>query len=139
MSVEVTGVIGLSGSGKTHLVDHMTGVRKFQESFLAHKDEFFAALKAGENCVVSERALLHEEAREQFVREILAVVPDAKIKWVCFANDLEKANQNCRRARSDKLPGSEEDHVRMNEIDSKAYTIPDGAEILPIWNEKEVV
>jgi energy-coupling factor transporter ATP-binding protein EcfA2 len=138
MSVEVTGVIGLSGSGKTHLVDQMNGVRIFQESFLAHKDEFFAALKAGANCVVSERALLREEVREHFVREILEVVPDAKIKWVCFANDLEKANRNCRRARSDKKPGSEEAHVRMNEIDSKTYTIPDGAETLPIWSEDEI-
>jgi hypothetical protein len=128
----VTFVLGLCGSGKSYLVDAMTGVEKFQESFFDHKDEFLAAVQAGADCVVSELAFLRAKPREEILREILAIAPDAKIKWVCFENDLEQANRNCRRERKDKLPGSEEDHVAINYAHRPHYTYPEGAEIIPV-------
>jgi hypothetical protein len=131
---KVTFVIGLSGSGKTHMVDGMTGVRKIQESFFARRDEFFAAIKAGEDCVISERAFLRKENQEEIVREILATAPDTEIEWFCFENNLEKANRNCQRERKDKQPGSEAAHMRMNEADSRFYNYPADATILPVWN-----
>ena len=134
---KVTFVIGLSGSGKTHMVDGMTGVRKIQESFFARKDEFFAAITAGEDCVVSERAFLRKANQEAIVREILATAPDTEIEWFCFENNLEKANRNCRRERKDKQPGSEAAHMAMNAMESPLYTYPAGAAILPIWSGDE--
>ncbi len=134
----VTFILGLCGSGKTHLVKQIADVLVIDESFFARKNELRAAIRAGKNCVITEIAFCREDKREEIVRELLACVPDIEVKWVCFENDLAKANTNCRRERKDKEPGSAEAHVAINESYSPFYTYPSGEEILPIWTPGEL-
>ena len=133
----VTFILGLCGAGKSHLVKRMTDVHVIDERFFARKNELFAAIGAGKHCVITEIAFCLEDEREKIVGELSAFAPNIETKWVCFENDLAKANSNCRTGRKDKEPGSEELHVAINESYSPHYTYPSGAEILPIWTPGE--
>lgn len=134
----VTFIVGLCGSGKSHMVQQMTDVHIIDERFFERQYELLDAIRAGKNCAIAEIAFCKIEMREKIVRELSAFAPDIDIKWICFENNLAKANSNCRTKRKDKEAGSEERHVAINQSYSPDYTYPSGAEILPIWTPHEI-
>lgn len=137
MSATVTFILGLCGSGKTHLIERLPADLKFDEGFLwnlANEHErLIAALASGKDCIAIEIEYCRQSHREEIVDYIRKAVPNVKIKWLCFENSLAKANKNCRE-RTDK-PDPER-HVVINQLLSPDYTYPDGAEIRPIWTQE---
>ena len=137
----VTFVLGLAGSGKTHLIQWMKHDWMVEEDFFTptwfdiKHAELVKHLQNGNNCVVSELQLLTESVRDAYVARLTYDVgdPTPSINWICFENNLEVANHNCRR-RTNKPSGrgSPEQHVQQNNAFAPAYTIPNGAIVMKI-------
>ena len=108
---------------------------KFDENFLheiGQHERLIKALRSGKDCVVIEIAYCAETERQKIVREIQQAVPNVKIKWICFENDLEMANKRCRERKN---KGDPKGHIEINQRVSQRYKFPEGAEIRPIWTE----
>ena len=139
---KVTFIIGLAGSGKTHLLHEML---KTQPE-LFHIDEGFDpggggiheknflhvvdCLRQGTDCVVIEAVLCFESKRVEIEKMLTTAVEDVVIVWKCFENDLNKANSNVRRRSNKGDPGG---HVDINNRLSLIYTIPKGTKPLAIF------
>jgi hypothetical protein len=133
----VTFILGLCGSGKTWLADHLIIADKiFDEGFFDDRGQhadLIASLRGGQDCVVIEITYCCERARTLIVNEVRTAVPDVKINWLCIENDLSKANKNCRKRTNKNDPGGST-HVEINGRLSPTYTYPPGAVILKMWN-----
>lgn len=126
-------VLGLCGSGKTWLADHIVATEKFDEDFLndpkKHAD-LIKALRSIRDCVVVEIAYCLATYRDQIVSELREAVPQLTIIWLCIENNLEKANKNCRERTNKDDPNG---HINMNKQYSPLYTYPDDGVILRMW------
>ena len=117
---KVTFVIGLSGSGKTYLSEHLkreTGAEVFT-NLLADDSSLNAlveSLHAGKECIIDE------------VR--FSQIAGVDMRWICYENDLETANWNVIH-RTNK--GDPEGHLDLNLRLHPHYTYPVNAEIVPI-------
>lgn len=132
---KVTFILGLCGSGKSHLADEMVkdlGVRKFDENFILEEhqqQDLFNSLRAGIDCVLIEIHYCMLEYRDPFIQRLKQEVPDVAIEWIAFKNDLATANRNCE-LRTNK--GKAKEHKEINGRLSPHYIIPSGAEVRPI-------
>ena len=130
-------VLGLAGSGKSHLIRLLRQDFCIEEGFaLAEQTNINllkAALSEGKHCIVSERKYRSSQQRSIFleaVRQGLPVPP--AIHFICFENDLAAANHNCRhRGNKARDPGGKE-HIAQNNADAIDYEIPDGAVVVKI-------
>lgn len=133
-------VLGLCGSGKTHLAEDI----KQRNPAIFLKDEGFNIdfeenyqtlvknLREGKDCIVIEiEFCCREDLRELIEQKLRRDLPEVKIVWKCFENDIEKANKNVlnRKNKADA-----EGHTEINSRVSKCYTYPKNSEILPIIN-----
>jgi hypothetical protein len=64
-----------------------------------------------------------------FIEHLATAIPGVQVAWVCFENDLDKANHNCRHR---KIKADSAAHIAQNEDDSKNYTISARATVRPI-------
>jgi hypothetical protein len=130
---KVTFILGLSGSGKTHLSGQLkreTGAEIFAN--LLSDDSGLSALierlRHGEDGIVDEVRFCLPAYREQIIQS-LAQIGDLEIRWICYENDLETANWNVIH-RTNK--GDPEGHLDINLRLHPHYTYPTNAEIIPI-------
>jgi len=130
---KVTFILGLSGSGKTHLSEQLkreTGAEIFAN--LLSDDSGLSALierlRHGEDGIVDEVRFCLPAYREQIIQS-LAQISDLEIRWICYENDLETANWNVIH-RTNK--GDPEGHLDINLRLHPHYTYPANAEIIPI-------
>lgn len=135
-------VQGLAGSGKSHLIQLLSHDFLIQENFAASADseksnieDLARELRCGRRCIVSERKYRSSTALNAFLQKVLdAVSPSLPpmIKIICFENDLEAANHNCR-VRTNKAHDPTGDmHVRQNQNDTGDYEIPENAIVVKI-------
>lgn len=131
----VTFILGLCGSGKSWLLnEHLAAHKGPHDGFLSdpkHVSKLRVALLAGQDAAVVEIALCRFDAREQLLAQI-ADIPNLHVRWICFENDLERANKNCSERRGHS--GDPEEHLRINAWLSPLYSYPEGAEVLKIWS-----
>jgi hypothetical protein len=132
-------LLGLCGSGKSHMADRINADIKIDEDFLdsrsMHKG-LISAIKKKKTIVITEIAYCVEKYRKEVCREILKVDSGAQIDWICFENDLFRANKNCKE-RSNKGPQEQvKAHMRINRNLSEKYTYPKGAIILRLWTKE---
>lgn len=134
----VTFVLGLAGSGKSCFVSQLKVDKAFEEGFMGsehetHHADLVERLKRGEHCAVSELQLLHPKTRDAYVKRLTEELGGkVHLNWVCFENDVAKANSNCRTRPNKSRDSGGEGHVRINEYWTKKYVIPDGAIVLRI-------
>lgn len=130
-------VLGLAGSGKSHVINALAKDFVIEENFAPAEDRNIAALvcalNAGEYCIVSERKYRSKKERDTFIARVKASVnPPPAIHFMCFENDLAAANHNCMyRENKDGDPGGKI-HVAQNEGDTLSYEIPENAVVLKI-------
>ncbi len=102
----------------------------FDEGFLwnhnAEHLRLVQALRSGKRGAVVEIAYCQKEQRDHFIAWVTCLVPGVKIAWVCFENDLVKANANCLK-RTNK--GDAERHLAINRALHSKYSYPDGADV----------
>lgn len=115
--VEVMFLLGLAGSGKSFLAEELkgeTGAEIFESTEGTHNPKVLPAmlqhLREGNNCIVEEIAYCEPDRREKFVAYLCSEVPNVKIKWICFENDLESANWNIQHRRN---KGDVDGHLRI--------------------------
>jgi hypothetical protein len=93
----VTVITGLAGSGKTHYLDKIVGVERFNEGVRPDKpanfQNFLNVLARGEDCAIVEIAYIEEYWRDRLVSLVHARFPETIFEWVYFENDVEAAMQ----------------------------------------------
>jgi hypothetical protein len=133
-------IVGLCGSGKSHLADELA-----QQGYIVLDEEFagewFAAdsthlspkkfevlveqLQQGRNCAFTEAMLMFPQVRQTFqpCLDRLRAMEGVTVEEIFFENNLEAANHNCMNDanRRDGTPWT-----KQNEIWSPMYQIPAG-------------
>jgi len=139
---KVTFLLGLAGSGKSHLAEDLkikTGAKVFEGIAAPERPECLPSMVRcptdGEDCVVEEIACCHPDYREQVVTYLRSRVPSVEIEWICFENDLESANWNVRNRKN---KGDVEGHLAINQRRHSLYKYPDDAKIIPITRIDEI-
>ena len=132
MAGTVTFILGLYGSGKSHLAKSLGVSSIFESGFLSNHtqqhERLFAALRAGFDCAVVDIAFTERTIREAFLAVLKASVPDVQVRWKCFENDPIRSNRNCRRRRDRDAEGE----MALNRYWTRVYSYPDGAEVIPV-------
>jgi hypothetical protein len=140
----VTAYLGLCGSGKSELArrEHQaSGAVVIDESLYAKLDHLYAALRSGKNCVITEIDLCLPARRQALECLLHENSPGTNIIWRPIENDLDKANQNCRRPerKLEKPDYDAEAHVRMNIDWFQCYEYPEGVPVLAMWPYDEPI
>jgi hypothetical protein len=131
---KVTFLLGLAGSGKSHEAEILckkTGAEFVEgtEGDAEKKKLLFQHLLKGRDCIVEEIAYCLPSHREAIVLNLCAVVPGVEIEWVCFENNLERANWNVtHRTNKKDIPG----HLHINQCYHGLYIYPGGVCVKPI-------
>src|SRR5262245_4214667 len=88
LMAKVTFIIGLCGSGKTHLAEELqqaTGAELFDdfvERLATDLPALLRCLREGRDCIVQEIGFCFAEEREVIDRTLRCQVPDLGIEWV---------------------------------------------------------
>ena len=132
-------ILGLCGSGKTPLTESM----KTKDPELYAIDEGFNPsanpdfndkfsqvkkhLSGGHDCAIIEIEMCREPFRSHLAG-LFKDISDTEIKYICFENNLTKANDNLSK------PGQRDPAGRkqINNVLSPQYTIPPRSQILEI-------
>ncbi len=129
----VTFILGLCGSGKTHLATKLhreTRAVLFDEPIGRGQESTIAeCLRQGGDCIVEELFYCIAGYRDKMLA-LLTGIPDLRIQFICYENDLEAANSNVRtRTNKGRIP----EHIRLNETVSPHYSFPEPCELRPIF------
>ena len=130
---QVTFILGLCGSGKSHLAEQLkkeTGAEIF-ENILADASSLPAlieCLRSGRDCIVDEVRFCLPAYRSQIL-EYLSQLTNISLHWICYENDLESANWNVIHRKNKADP---EGHLDINLRLHPHYEYPANAEIIPI-------
>jgi hypothetical protein len=130
---QVTFILGLCGSGKSHLAEQLkkeTGAEIF-ENILADAGSLPAlieCLRSGRDCIVDEVRFCLPAYRSQIL-EYLSQLTNISLHWICYENDLESANWNVIHRKNKADP---EGHLDINLRLHPHYEYPANAEIIPI-------
>lgn len=125
---------GLVGSGRPHLIEPLRYDFLIQENFAASEssekrniDDLARELRCGRCCIVSERKYCSNVERSTFIQKVTAAEspsPHPTIKVICFENDIETANHNCRTRKNKAHDPTGDGHVAQNDNDTRDYEIP---------------
>lgn len=135
-------VLGLAGSGKSHLISLLKNEFCIEEGFALDEEnniqKLLNGLSEGKCCVVSERKYRSTKERDAFLRRIVdASCPAPEVQIICFEKDLESANHNCRFRTNKSRDRNGEDHIQRNARDYEAYEIPVDAIVVRIHRISE--
>jgi hypothetical protein len=92
-------------------------------------------LRDGRRCIISERKYRSRIERDKFIYRVMsAISPSLQpiIRLICFENDIEAANHNCLMRTNKEHDPIGEDHVALNNMDTKDYEIPSSAIVIKI-------
>ena len=132
-------VQGLAGSGKSHLIELLKHDFLIEENFALDEArnivDLASELRCGHCCIVSERKYRSDKERNDFIAKVLAAVnpqPPPSIRVICFENDINAANHNCRKRTNKAHDRTGEGHIVQNEGDTLDYEIPPDAIVVQI-------
>lgn len=136
----ITLIVGLPGSGKTHLAKEMAKVEGMSyvvfDDISHNKDMFKLMFLSGkpdntDDIIITDYSLCNPLTRHACESLLERLFPDYEIYWIYFENNPEKCHNNVK-SRTD------ESRKVDNLIDllSKQYTIPSDKTALKIWQGK---
>lgn len=141
---KVTVVVGLPGSGKSHLIRELASthpgicVEDFHANAIGnsphvtasrHYCDLVRCLKEGKDCAVADIAFTDRPRRDELQFVIRSLVPGVEFEWVWFENDVEQCIANIQRRDRD----GKDREADMARHFGRLYAIPDGAVTRPIW------
>lgn len=137
----LTIIVGYCGSGKSTVMGKLAAAFPtacvMDEGFAVpindrdHRERgaIFQALRDGRPAIVTSFECACETNREQVKAEVQAEAPGTLFLWLFIENDVEKANQNCRRdpSRSSTVEGLVDINNRCS---AWPYSIPPEAIVI---------
>jgi hypothetical protein len=133
---------GLAGAGKSHLIQLLRYDFLIEKNFAASVEseqrniaDLASNLRCGRRCIVSERKYRSNVERGAFINRVLSAVapsPSPAISIICFENDPETANHNCKFRQNKLYDQSGAGHIAQNNHDTQDYEIPDEAIVVRI-------
>lgn len=129
-------ILGLCGSGKTHLARILqvsTGARVFEHvaSDPQEYSQLLEHLRSGLDAIVEEVTYCDPLRRDSLLGD-LSSIPGTVVKWIRFRNDLDTANWNVRTRMDKTGGGSITDHIANNLALTLLYHPPEDALVIPI-------
>lgn len=139
LEVLITCIAGLPGSGKSHLAEQL---------WLSHPEPRYESVwwiddiqeqsqlpspqtaQTLEHLIITDPHFCRPSTR-QLVEQRMREDYDAPVQWIFFENDPDRCRINVAHRRHIKKDSRKV--LGMIHILSKIYTIPDGAEVRPVW------
>lgn len=121
-------LVGLPGSGKTWYAQN---VLKYDYFIDDPKGFFDFPTDVNGTIVIADPHLCSEHLRAKSILPVM--YPKHSIKWIFFENNPEKCRKNVEYRSKN---GDNRNVLKCIEHLTKLYTIPDGSEIIEIWNPK---
>jgi predicted kinase len=128
--VKIVFVVGLPGSGKTHLAKQMSetqGLVLLDD--LNSLDNLFGVLASQDSCVITDPNLCDPSIRAKAVQVIKSKFDDVQLEWIFFENSPEKCRKNIQYRNDGR--NVEATLLRF----TKVYDIPEGHVAREIWND----
>jgi hypothetical protein len=133
--VRVKFIVGLCGSGKSHLIAQYGSTFKLFDEGVAPgwpaHGPFLEAVRLGQDSIAVEIAFRLPVYRALIEAELRLVRSDVEIEWLFFANNLQTANSNCPKdtKKQRDVPGN----LACNSAWTRDYDIPAGVIPIPIY------
>lgn len=129
-------IIGLPCSGKTHLANMLLG--KHWKWVLIDDPKYFKKVEdviwtATDTVIITDPNFCIRENRLAAIRK-LKEIRDVDIDFIYFENNPKKCIKNLKYRQ---LNGDERDVLNSIFLYSKKYTIPEGMEIVNIWQDEQ--
>lgn len=134
MALKITFLVGLPGSGKTHLGEQLDNVIYLDDISVKGGLRELQNAIGSEHIVVSDVFLCRKKNRDWVIRFLGEIAPQYTVEWVFFENNPEKCLKNVehRNKKGDcRLVG------QMIKDMTKDYTIPEGHPVREIWQNDE--
>lgn len=133
--MKIVMIVGLPGSGKTHLGDKMR-IPFFDDFSLIGKEDFLKAIGNFNipKIAVADVFLCREKDRIAAEKWLKETFPDVELEWIFFENSPEKCYKNVERRIKE---GDGRKVQGLIKILSECYSIPDGVETIKVY-ENEV-
>ncbi len=129
--MEVLFIVGLPGSGKTHLANRINRDNNNRYTIVDDPTNFntqiVPLLNDGRDIIITDPHLCVDKNRESAKNKVHSINDKYKIEWIFFENDPIKCLRNIEH-RSD---GRKVKNY-INQL-SKSYIIPDNSTIIEIW------
>jgi hypothetical protein len=128
----------LAGAGRSDLLGKLQaerGLPAFDEGLLPTLDKheaFFAAVRAGQDCIASEIAFFMAGNRAWLMS---ALPPGTQVQWIFYENDEAAAENNVRKTREEPRLSQNLDQNRQTlaRFANGTYTFPESAEIRAVF------
>jgi predicted kinase len=144
---EVILIAGLPGSGKTvymeplrqagwNIFDDFKANAYNDSSIFFHSQNYEPLLKAlreGQKCVVADIDFCKTDSRNEAELVLRRQLPDVKLSWLFFANDIHACQANIKRRASRSI----DDNLRALSNYCVQYHIPTCAHVIPVWQPSE--
>lgn len=136
---KVTFIVGLPGSGKSHLVSEMVKV----ENAVVFDDKYkpidcLTAISQGVNVIVADPLLCPAKDQQSVAKSLRNLYENLNVHWIYFENDPEACLANVERRAAKGDLREVRTAIRLL---SKHYFIPQGADVRKVWrpvNEVQV-
>lgn len=136
MSNSVLFIIGLPGSGKSHLAKRINQDNGGKYRIIDDPRSFDQIIPyVHEDLIITDPALCFPQNRELAIQKISEANPDVKFDWIYFENNPQKCLRNSE-IRNQELVQSGKSTRRVESFIknlNQFYTIPEGSTVLEVW------
>ncbi len=132
MAKRVIFLVGLPGSGKSHLAKEIIRFNPeyvlIDDPLKGEKDRILEPMSEGKSMVICDPWLCDANARE--VAQKLFEENDYMINWYYFENDVDKCKANIAHRNDGRV---------VERFEPFNYTIPEGIQTIAIWQLEEKI
>jgi predicted kinase len=148
MTGKVTIIVGLPGSGKSHLIRKLRkrATGECVEDFMAfsyddsrrftdskHYPKLIRDLRKGRHSIIADIFFCDTALRDEAERVIQRDSPKSEIEWIYFENDPKTCRKNAVRRNRVIV---DHDLVMIGRLATK-YFFPEGISPIPVWGAKK--
>lgn len=129
-------IVGLPGSGKSHLANRINDDNNGKFTIIDDPKDFKEIEDIiNTDLIITDPQLCFEKNRQNALKRIKSLNPDCKIEWIFFKNDPEKCLVNTRirdRAAIISFKPIKKVESFIKNF-SQYYTIPEGSFVVDVW------
>jgi hypothetical protein len=146
-------VVGLPGSGKTEYSHELARERRayviddYKRNALDHNGHFLFSrnypalvtnLCLGITCIVNDIDFIRMESQQEAVKYLREMVTGLTIEWHAFDKNVVGCKANIERRAKTTRPKADvrAEMAKVDELEMK-YCIPQGATLIPVWQEQD--